>query len=51
MEYEDKQPSHYPADGANEYGDEVDGDARRENDVRQKDEHYPEESVDDEPHR
>ena len=49
MKYEDDQPSHYPTDSADKYGDEIDGDVVHKDKVRQEDENHPEDPVDDKP--
>ena len=49
MEHEKDQPPQHPTDGADEYGEDVDGDGRRKDQVRQEDKDYPEDPVDDEP--
>ena len=48
MEDQDDQPSDHSPYGANKHGDDVDGNRRRNEEVRQKEEYYSYEGVDDE---
>ncbi len=48
MEYQDDQPSNYPADRTDEYGEQVDGYVVGKNQVRQEQENQPDDPIDDE---
>jgi len=47
VEHHDDQPSDYPTDGAEQYGDEVDGYVVLKKHVRQEEENLSDEAVDD----
>ena len=49
VEHEEDQPPQHPTDGADEYGEDVDGDRGRKDQVRQEDEDYTEDPVNSEP--
>jgi hypothetical protein len=48
MEYQDDQPSNHTTNSADEHGEHVDGYVVRQNKVRQQQENYPYNPVDDE---